>query len=190
MTLALRILAPYLAVAICWFGFSNAWLTVLVYHLQIILWAGRSFTMPTWRLPTKHLLLVLPAVFIGPAVYFLLPAITGGHFDEWLTKFHVTPLSLLIMLPYFGLVHPWIEQTHWNYIRERTPFAHICFAGYHVIVLAQLADTIWLVVVFIALATTSYLWSWFTRHTRSLTPAYLTHAIADTGIVIAAWLHT
>lgn len=189
-SLAFRILAPYLAVAICWFGFGNAWLTVAAYHLQIILWSRRSFTLPNWRLPAKHLLLILPAALVGPAVYFLLPHITGGQFGDWLTKFNVTPTSLLIMLPYFGLVHPWIEQTHWNHIRERTPLAHICFAGYHVIILAQLAPPAWLIVVFLALATVSWIWKGLTRHTQSLTPAYLTHALADTGIVIAAWLHT
>ena len=59
--------------------------------------------------------------------------------------------------PYFGLVHPVLERVHWSPLRERTPFAHPIFAGYHLLVLSSLLSVSWLLISFALLTTASFL---------------------------------
>ena len=187
-TRILKYAAPYIAVAICWFWLSNAWLAIIAYHGQILLWARLRLPMPDLPPRTPWLLAILPALLVGPLLYLLLPHLSGGHLAPWLAQHHITRTSLLIMLPYFGIIHPWIEQTHWNDLRRDGLPAHLLFAAYHVAVLAQMAAWPWLLLVFAVLAAVSWFWALLTRRTGSLTPAYCTHALADLGIVLAAIL--
>ena len=44
----LRLLAPYLAVGVFWYGFSSAWLAILAYHAQILLWSRGRLCGMRW----------------------------------------------------------------------------------------------------------------------------------------------
>ena len=93
-----------------------------------------------------------------------------------------------MMVPYFGLVHPVLEQIHWTPLRDETPLAHPLFAGYHMLVLFSLLTVPLLVLVFIVLATTSVAWQFLAKRSGSLAAPIVSHILADFGIVIAAWL--
>ena len=190
MYLALRFAAPYLAVAVFWFYIPNAWLATLSYHILIVLLARGRISPPS--LPPKpiYLFYALPTVAVGPLLWVLLPHLASGGLDAWLARRHFSTSSLLLFLPYFGLIHPWLEQVHWKPLREHTPLAHPLFAGYHILVLASLTTWPWLVFAFCSLSLVSYFWGKLTSHAKSLTPAYVSHAIADIGLVIAAYLRT
>ena len=190
MNLCIRLLIPYLAVLVFWYGFSNAWLTIAAYHLQILVFARGRIVLPTRPPDLTHLLWALPAFAAGPLLYALLPHLGGEPLTAWLAEHRVSPGSLLVLLPYFAFVHPWLEQVHWHPLREQTALAHPMFAGYHILVVASLMTWPWLVLVFCLLMLTSYLWTVLSRHAGSLTPAYASHAIADFGIVVAAWMAT
>jgi membrane protease YdiL (CAAX protease family) len=94
------------------------------------------------------------------------------------------------MVPYFGLIHPVLEQIHWAPLRQSTPASHVFFAGYHVVVLYSLLTIPWLVLCFVVLATASLLWRGMTKRCGVLAAPLLSHILADLGIIIAAWLKT
>ena len=188
LTLALRMLAPWLAVAVFWLGVGNAWLAVLAYHAQILLWSlGRPLGL---RRPMRDCIawLIAPSVLAGPALWLLLPHITRTDLGGWLAMHGLSGTSLVVMIAYFGLVHPLLEQAHWTPLREATPIAHVAFAGYHMLVLASLLTPPWLVVCFVILTAASLMWQEITRRTGSLLVAVASHVAADAGIVLVAWL--
>ena len=76
LTLALRLLAPYFAVLVFWCWLGNAWLAILAYHAQILLWSRGA--MPKLGRPGRDPLawFLLPSALAGPALYFLMPYIT------------------------------------------------------------------------------------------------------------------
>lgn len=186
----LKLLAPYLAVGVFWCGRSNAWLAILAYHAQVLFWARTSGPPGhgTWRpIPWRLLPLVLPAALAGPLLYVLLPTIAGDGLPAWLADHRLSGALLAAMIPYFGLVHPVLEQLHWAPLRARTAWAHLVFAGYHMLVLSSLLPTSWLVACFALLTSVSALWHELSRRSDGLSAAILSHALADLGVVAAAW---
>jgi hypothetical protein len=190
MNLCLGFLVPYAAVLVFWYGLGNAWFTIAAYHLLILLFARGRVPLPTRPPHRMHLAWALPAILAGPLFYLLYPHLATVSLNEWLAARRMSPTSILLLLPYFSIVHPWLEQTHWHPLRQRTPLAHPIFAGYHILVLPSLTTWPWMVVVFCILMLVSHLWGVLGRRSKSLTPAYVSHALADFGIVIAAWLRT
>jgi len=134
------------------------------------------------------MLLALPTALTGPLVYFLLPYIVHADLSSWLAGHHLSHLSLTAMVPYFGLLHPLLEQLHWGPLRESTPLAHPLFAGYHMLVLHSLLTLPWLILCFIVLATASFTWQQIAKRSGSLALPVASHALADLGVAIAAWL--
>ena len=112
--LALKILAPYIAVAIFWCWLSNAWLAIFAYHAQILLWSRGSFSLRWGLIRNRALLLALPTVLAGPFLYVLLPYITRIDLSGWLAEHHLASLSLAAMIPYFGIFHPLLGAYHMN----------------------------------------------------------------------------
>ncbi len=134
------------------------------------------------------MLLALPAALAGPLLFVLLPYITQEGLSIWLANHHLSRVSLLILIPYFGLLHPYLEQLHWAPLREYGLISHLLFAGYHMVVLCTLLTLPWLFVCFCVLATVSLLWQQVTRQTNSLTVAITSHILADLGVAIVACL--
>ncbi|HCF95978.1 MAG TPA: hypothetical protein DEW46_13030 [Verrucomicrobia bacterium] len=192
IALILQLLAPYIAVGIFWCGRSNAWLAILVYHVQIVLWGSREGrpAMSAGSRGRQAILLALLCALCGPLVYCLLPWITRIDLGQWLESHQLSGSSLLIMIPYFGLVHPLLEQRHWAGLRARTAWAHPAFAGYHMLVLQSLLPVPWLLVSAVVLLAASILWEVAQRTTGNLAAPILSHILADLGIVLAAWART
>ena len=92
------------------------------------------------------------------------------------------------MIPYYGIIHPILEQIHWAPLREKTPLAHLAFAGYHVLVVYSLLTPPWLVLCFGVLAAASFVWQRMTTRTTSLAGPIVSHVLADLGVVVVAWL--
>lgn len=185
-----RLLAPYLAVGVCWLLLRDAWLTVLFYHLQIILWSrGRPWpdlrACPGWS--RRWLLAAAPCVLAGPALLVVMPWAASVELGAWLAGFGLSGTSLALMVPYYGLVHPLLEQRHWGPLRRRTPAAHVVFAAYHMLVLGSLLRPGWLVAVFGTLVAASVAWGWLDRRSGNARAAVLGHMVADLGTVLVAW---
>lgn len=185
--LALKMLAPYLAVAVFWCGFHNAWLAILAYHLQILLWSRGSF--PALRRPRadRSAWLLVPTAMTGLAVYFVLPLVTRVDLVNWLAGYRLTGVSLGVMVFYYGLVHPLLEQSHWMPLREQTPLAHVAFAGYHMLVLCTLLPVPWLAACFVILTGASFVWQRMARRTGGIALPVVSHVLADFGMIVAVW---
>ena len=205
MKLAFRLMAPYLAVGVFWCVVPNAWLAILVYHAQIVFWrlvkhpprsgAGDGSELGTLTrsapgMRQRAVFLALPAALAGPLLYVLLPYITHTELTAWLADHRLTGLGFILMIPYFGLLHPMLEQLHWSRLREETPVAHLAFAGYHVLVLYSLLTLPWAIFCSAILVSASGIWRFTTDRSGSLMFAVVSHVLADLGIVVAAWLRT
>lgn len=186
--LALKLLAPYIAVGVFWLWMHDAWLAILAYHLQILFW-GLDARPTIGKVADKRMLiLALPTALAGPLLYVLLPHIIRSDLSVWLSQHHLTHVSLLVMIPYFGLLHPYLEQIHWAPLRESTPLAHPMFAGYHMLVLYSLLSMPWLALCFVVLAVASVLWQQMAKRSGGLTLPAISHMLADLGVIVAAWL--
>jgi len=183
-----KLLAPYLAAGVFWCVLKNGWLAILAYHAQVLFWNRRSLKKLRWPHKTRWLFAALPTIIAGPLVWVLLPHITHSELGAWLTEYKLTRVSLLWMVPYFGIIHPALEQLHWAPLREQTPAAHFFFAGYHMLVLISLLKTPWLIAGFITLVITSIVWQHLTRKADSLYPATLAHILADLGVILTAYV--
>lgn len=190
MKTILKLLAPYIAVAVFWCVFANAWLAILAYHAQILVWHWSDLRRMRKLHTPRAILIAFPCVLAGPLLYFMLPRITLADLPTWLSLHHLTGLSVLLMIPYFGVIHPFLEQIHWLELRERTVLAHPVFAGYHMLVLSSLLALPWLFLCFAVLVAASLWWKQVARTTNGLTIPTLSHVLADLGVVIAAWART
>lgn len=188
MKQTLRLLAPYFAVGIFWCILSNGWLALLAYHGQTLFWSRQVVSELRKPSSRRTLLTALPMATAGPLLYFLLPYVTHTDLSTWLENHHLSRLSLILMVPYYGFVHPLLEQLHWTQLRERTSFAHPLFAGYHMIVLYSLLSLPWLLLCFAVLVTASLVWQQMTRRSNSLSVAVASHILADLGIITAAYV--
>jgi hypothetical protein len=185
----LRLLAPYFAVGLFCCLWSNAWLALIAYHTQILFWSRGSLSQIRRPACKRLLLLGLPTVATGPLLYVLLLNNTHTDIQVWLANHRLTGLLLTALIPYFGLINPWLEEIHWTPLRNSTWLAHLLFAGYHVLVLYSLLTIPWLILCFTVLLIVSYMWQQLTRMSQSLIPAILSHILADLGIVVAVWLY-
>jgi hypothetical protein len=207
-SLAARMAAPWIAAFGVFCTWGNAWAAILVYHAQILAWAAwdrhrlgsrdEIFVNPAYALrelrtppDTRLWWLVLVTGLTGPVLYFLMPGITGVDLSGWLVDHGLHGVWLVLMLPYLGLVHPWLEQRHWTRLRERTPIAHVAFGGYHGIVLWSLLPPYWVGVFVAVLVAVSVGWWWLARQTDGRAVAAVSHVTADLGIIgaaaLAAW---
>jgi membrane protease YdiL (CAAX protease family) len=166
---------------------------VLLYHAGIV--AFLLVRRPTNVIAGIKNPLTLPGVLVcamaAPVVYFLWPwlALSDGILPEWLAHYGLTGWSWWLFIPYFSLIHPILEEIHWRGLAPDGP-AWLCwqdllFAGYHVLVLLQLIHWPWLFMVFGVLTGSSVFWRWAVRRFGGYGLSILTHAAADTGVVIA-----
>ena len=185
---------PYLAVLIGMYAFHSAWLTILLYHLGALVFLLYSkpegLCRRIWT-GTKSPLLIpsmLACTLAVPIVYFMWPWFAGSALPEWLAHYGLTGSAWLLLIPYFFLVHPIVEEVHWRGI-DPDWFVWVCwqdllFAGYHVLVLFQLIRWPWLVLIFGILTGSSIFWRWSAKKLGGYGLPILTHAVADAGVVI------
>lgn len=187
LSFLLRAAAPYLAVGIVMGVFHNAWLAILVYHLQIVAWAVLMKPKLRFRVGARELLWAAASVVTGPLIYVLLPHVTSLELSDWLLRNSITKTHLAILIPYYGIFHPFLEQVHWAPLRRAHPSSHLLFSGYHILVLASLFTAPWLMATFISLAVVSAFWLYLEKRLGGLGAPIVSHLLADLGMVIAAW---
>ena len=178
-----------IAYPVFWIGFKSGWLAILVYHAQAVLWVRGDIPELGFAGRVRHVL-ASSTLLAGPLLYFALPHVSRLPLVTWLSEYGLTGWSLVLMIPYFGIVHPLIEQVHWAPLRKRTKASHVIFAGYHVLVLYSLLDGPWLILCFLLLCVASVAWESMARKARGLAVPIVSHIGADLGIVTAAWLRS
>jgi len=189
----LKMLAPYLAVLVFWRLFHHAWACILVYHLQILLWSRWNVLRAAMGWNARLFSLAgIGFAAAGPLAFVLWPHMARVAADAWLTAHGLAGPARWLMIPYFGIVHPLLEQAHWSPLRAHPrsgPLAHLAYAGYHVIVLWSLMPPPWVAAAIASLLLASVAWRQLERAAGGgLAIPVLTHMLADTGLVCAAVL--
>jgi len=181
-------MAPWGAVLLFWVGLESAWGALLCYHAQVVVWGlveGRQ-----WKIRGqigKSWALILPTLLVGVGAYYVIPELIKVELGTWLQRYGLEGWSFVLMVFYFGLVHPWIEQYHWRSITDRGWWGHVLFAGYHILVVMSLMPTLWVVATFVVLCFTSVLWERMYQREGTLVAPTLLHIFADFGMILAVW---
>ena len=118
MSLILRISAPYLAVLVFWVWLENGWLAILAYHIQILFWESRSESLRFFAPIKFSWKFLIPSFFTGLIAYFFLPFIVEMPLKDWFSNHEISKASLAWLIPYFGILHPVLEQRHWQRINS------------------------------------------------------------------------
>lgn len=197
---ALMAMAPYVAVTIGLYGLHDAWVAILAYHAQILFWAWQDRIGPAdlvgalekgWSAPLL-LALGIPGVLLGPALWVLLEVALreGLVLGNWLERYGLSGSGWLLFVFYYGLLHPCLEQIHWDRLRRdrRGHHAHALFAGYHVLVLVLLLKPVWVAVSFAVLLAISVAWSRVREQLGGLGVVAASHTIADAVLMAAVYL--
>ena len=189
MTWYLKALAPFFAVLVGWVWLENAWLAILGYHIQIIFWSLICNCKEDYNLGRVRgsWSLILPVLFTGVGAYYLLPFITKINLSHWLDQYGLRNWSFILMIFYFGLIHPFLEQRHWRPLCQDSQKGHFFFAGYHALVLISLMNWSWVIVSVVVLVVASLFWSWLYQREKGGLSGVLSHIFADFGMIIAFW---
>ena len=191
---AAGLLAPWIAVGVFWLWLRSAWATILVYHALILLLPGRRLRDVARGWSTRLALASsVPCLLAGPLTWLLLPSMVRTPAGEWLASYGLSGWALLLIVPYYGLVHPVLEQAHWGPLRARHGLslpASALFAGYHGLVLSTLMKPVWIAACLAVLFASSLAWTAIQRRTGGLAVPAISHAAADLGMMVAAVLLT
>jgi hypothetical protein len=192
----LAALGPYLAVLIGMHLFRSAWLAILLYHAGILAFLVCRRPAGLWRrmwFGMKNPLLfpgLVVCAMAAPVVYFMWPWFAASEtiLPEWLATYGLAGRAWLLLIPYFSIVHPALEEVHWQAIspkrRKGLCWQDVLFAGYHVVALFQLIKAPWLFLVFTVLAGSSVFWRWAADRFGGYGLPILTHAAADAAVVV------
>lgn len=183
----LKLLAPIVVVGGTWTLVGNAWVAILAYHALIVVVAPPRRVPRGWSAGVFTAMAV-PTALAGPVAYALLPHMVRSAVGVWLSSHGLSGAALAAMVPYFGVVHPVLEQSYWAPLRHAGARAHIAFAAYHAAVLWALLDPVWLAAVLLVLFAASVAWRRVAECTGGVLVPVCTHVLADLGIVLAAVL--
>lgn len=193
-------LVPYVAVLVGMYLFQSAWLAVFLYHTGILIFLACRKPEGLWRRvwTGANSPMVVPGILVGamaaPVVYFMWPwfAASESILPEWMQQYGLTGWSWFLLMPYFSIIHPVLEEIHWRGI-SLPQSSGICwedllFAGYHVLVLFQLMYWPWLFLVFGVLVGSSVFWRSAHKRSGGCGLPILTHAVADIAVVVGVHL--
>ena len=189
---------PYLSILVGLVVFHSVWVTLIFYHVGMILylvfnWEGKQ---GEFSLSVKNICLgavaILFGIFGGVFLYFLWPFL-GIALDlgEALTRLGLSGSSWIVFILYFSLVNPVLEELYWRGYLGKDASSPVVqdflFSGYHIIILAIFVGIPWLLVVFIVLSGTAWLWRQFTRISGSLLLSSISHMAADLTVILVIY---
>lgn len=189
-------LVPYIAVLLGMNVLRSAWAALLLYHAGILLFLFLRKPSNLWKMMWggMNTTLLFPAIGIcllaAPVVYFFWPwfAASDSMLQEWLSRYGLTGIAWLLLIPYFSIVHPVLEEIHWRGIAPEEVkgfcWQDLLFAGYHILVLHELVFWPWLIMIFGVLAGSSFFWRWAAAKFGGYGLPTLTHAAADAGVLV------
>ncbi len=182
---------PYFAVGAGLYWFRNAWAAIVGYHLGILLilkFAGyaapRRFEF-TWQ----ALLFGFAGLSAGILLFVVWPRIhMSPSLPQTLLGWGLTRNAWPVFIAYTALFNPALEELFWRgwlgSADSRPVWADAWFAGFHLVILAPFLPVLWLVIAFLVLTFTAWMWRQVTRRTDSLLPAALFHLAADVSILL------
>jgi len=192
-------LVPYVAVLLGMNIMGSAWSTILLYHAGILLFLVIGKRCSRWKTVFRgNTPLLIPSIVVcalaAPVVYFMWPFFESPKTElaEWMSMYGLTGIGWTLLIPYFSIVHPVLEEMHWREIAPDTVrglcWQDFMFAGYHMLVLYKLIYWPWLFLVFGILVCSSFFWRWAADRFGGYLLPVLTHAAADAGVVVGVIL--
>ena len=191
-------LVPYITVGAGILFFHNAWAAMLGYHLSMLLILALCrpgialksiFRGRDYRITAVTALAGLPG---GILLHLLWPAISDSiDLQPALQNIGITASAWPVLVPYFILINPWLEEWYWRgYLGSdsRRPILNdLFFAGYHLLVLAGKVEALWLGVIFVLLTGAAWFWRQANRVNHGLQASMASHLAADASVMLAVY---
>lgn len=195
---------PWVAVLIGLWWLEETWVAILLYHAPIAV--GLVLQTERWGEVRKGFqiwpslaglvvgVLTVPSVIIGlPLLVGMSTGEVGNTLEEKLIHTGLSIPSFWLFFGYFVIVHPILEELGWrSFLHSDARGLHgldLAFASYHLIVLSYFFPSGWLLMVvsFLVLAGSAWLWRQMRKRFGGLASVILVHAAADAGIMVAVW---
>jgi len=185
----------YLAVWAGLFLFKSAWLTLIGFHVAIllalavirpdipinILFKSKS---PQWILKS-----VLFCSTSGIGLYLLWDVFgVANDLPVQLQSIGLNSSSWFAFIAYFALVNPWAEEYFWRGVlgsgAKKLTVMDVVFAGYHALVLWGRVHPLSILFAVIILTSAGWFWRQSSREDEGLLSSVLGHMVADFSILI------
>lgn len=195
-----RFLAPLLPFGSITAGIyllHSAWCAILFYHSGILLILVINGQKDIWRSvfsgwnSFSGIGILLLLIGNGPLFILLWPFISlqPGILSESLSDLGLSGISLLLFAAWYAAVHPLLEEVFWRkYLlsSSRWPALTDCaFAAYHILVLILFLRLPWVVISFLALTLTAWLWRILALRYRGLAIPIVSHMAAGISTLAA-----
>ena len=189
--------APYFAVLLGLYVFRSGWISIFLYHIQIVIYSCifkkdlKKILFAGFSLK-YFLLFVFPLLLFGPVLYRLFPHIItyDTSFQEWLYNYGLDHRSYIMLIPYFCIVHPVLEEIHWGKFRDNKDqhwTMHFLFAGYHILVLGKILSLPWILLSFSALVLISCVWTALYNNLKGGLVPLVSHTVADVATILSTY---
>ena len=189
-------LIPYFAVLIGLYLFSNAFLTIILYHvlaiIAIIVFKKKYLIdykiFQGWN-NILGTITILFGLVSGIIIYYLWDIVTktGLDLQSQLSLFGLSGSVWIFFIIYLIIINPIVEEIFWRgFLSEnnkKSIIFDILFAGYHVLVIIFFIKVIWVMVAFLLLVVAGFLWRKI-RFNKGLMVPYLSHIVADASIIL------
>jgi membrane protease YdiL (CAAX protease family) len=194
------LLLPYLTIIPGLYLFHNIWIAMVSYHtaiLLIVVFGKHLKRTPvlvrgwSWK---YSLIISIGCAANGFLIYYLWPFISlpGNGLAETLAKLGIHENNWLLLILYYSLVTPWLEEFYWRKLlpdKLKYPIlSDIFFAGYHFFVMILFIKPLFAFVAFLSLFSAAYSWRKLEEKLGGLSVPVLSHTLADISTILAVYL--
>ena len=194
-------ISPYLAVGLGLFWFQSGWITLLGFHLGILisLWLAKPELPIKILLKSNHIRWVVLSVILcgssGVSLYFFRASLgIASNLPTQVESFGLTGLTWPLFITYFVFINPLIEEYFWRgYLGSPTKTFYISdflYAGFHGPILMGKMQTSVVIYSLIVLVLVGWFWRQITREDQGLLAPVLGHMAADFTILLAVYQMT
>jgi hypothetical protein len=191
---------PYLAILAGLYLLKDAWVTLIGFHIAILL--VLAVVRPNIpinglfksKFPQWALINVLICGASGIGLFFLwdlfgiVPDLPAQLSSMGLNS----PVSWFAFIAYFSLMNPFIEEYFWRGVlgsnSKKFYIGDLVYAGYHVVVLWGKVPPLLLLFALITLTSAGWFWRQSSREDEGLLAAVLGHMVADFSILMVVYL--
>ncbi len=189
------VVSPYIAVALGLYLFENAFLSLLLYHVGMII----PIVLYRKNIEWKKLILFnrkwLAIIVVG--ICFISGIVISSFWEtvkipsldllEKMTQYKLIGVSKILFLIYFSTVHPILEELYWRFVitprSKLITLYELLFAGYHMLVVRLFVQAEYVIVTFVGLIIMARFWRFLRENLSENFLVFLSHLIADFSIM-------
>jgi membrane protease YdiL (CAAX protease family) len=190
-------LIPYISVLIFMYYFSNAIITIFVYHLAVLYFLFSQNVNDLSKKIAKGwnfypgIALILLGSISGILIntFWNLAVSDNSALTKTLMEFGLGNIGWIIFVIYYILLNPLIEELFWRGLLDgkgiKFLLVDLLFAGYHTLVLIFFIKIEWAFIAAIIIFIASVVWRKIDKSNNGIIISYLSHLAADISIIIA-----